>query len=217
MDEITPASGLSNVTVDGSDNNPLAVLIGGLIDDCALEIFSVAPYWRLPWTTFTAASVEVKAIANPTQRKIIRLKLSNDFLRIAEIDCPDFQRPVTEIYAEHSDMGKRQHNRHLLAKEAKPVGVFSHGVWTESSSQVTKREINCYSLDPSSTTTAAQVVASYIKKPQSSEVSGWDAETVITLPLLPALEWLIASKTFAARGDAEHAAICQQNAQNLLV
>ena len=35
--------------------------------------------------------------------------------------------------------------------------------------------------------------------------------------LIPALEWLIAARAFGARGDVNHANICQQNAQNLLV
>jgi hypothetical protein len=35
--------------------------------------------------------------------------------------------------------------------------------------------------------------------------------------LVPALTWLIASLAFGARGDANHAAVCQQYANNLLV
>ena len=44
------------------------------------------------------------------------------------------------------------------------------------------------------------------------------ADTTVPVPdvLLPALEWLIAARAFGSRGDANHSAICQQNAQNLL-
>lgn len=215
MDEITPSSGISSVTVDGSDNNPLAVLIGGLIDDCMMEIFNTAPYWRLPWTALDTKAKE--NISAPVQRTRIRLRVPNDFLRIAIIKVPGFQRPITEVYPEQSEMGKRQHNPHLIAKTAKPVAVFSHGSWTTSGGTGIYREIDCYSLEYGSSVTTSDIEASYIKKPASSSLLNWDAETVVTLPLIPALEWLIASKAFAARGDTEHAAICLQNAQNLLV
>lgn len=210
MDEITPSAGLT-VSVDGSDNNPLATLIDGIVDDGVLELFSVAPYWRLPQTAFLEVNT---LISTENGRKYIRLKLGEDFLRVAEISCPDFQRPITEVVTELSPMGKRQHNRYLMAKEAKPVGVMSHGIFDNT--QV--REIDCYSLSPDSTVTTDDVVASYIAKPAAIASTGTSAvEAVVPPVLIPALEWLIAARAFGARGDADHAGICQQNAQNLMV
>ena len=203
MDEVTPDAEL-NVTVDGSDNNPLYTLIDGLVNDGLVELFSVAPYWRLPQIRFE--DVIIVAIREG-DRKIIKLKVPADFLRVAEIDYPGvFQRPITEIVSEQSPEGRRQHNRFLMGKLAKPVGVMSHGVWEADEDC---REIDCYSLPSSHDGTGTAVLASYIAKPTS----------VADVPdvLLPALEWLIAARTFGARGDANHAAICQQNAQSLLV
>ena len=216
MDEITPSGALSGITVDGSDNNPLYDLIKGIIDDGVLELFTVAPYWRLPQTLFaysaTASANQIIVESGANSRKIIRLKVPDDFLRVAEINCTDFQRPITEVYPEQSEQGKRQHNRFLMGKEARPVGVMSHGVWNGSPC----REIDCYSLASTTTVTASSgVVASYIPKPASASTA---ADTTVPVPdvLLPALEWLTAARAFGARGDVNHATICQQNAQNLL-
>ena len=219
MDELTPSSAFS-VPVDGisyQDENPLYALIDGLADDCALELYSIAPYWRLPNTEFAAESKLIESIDSndANSRKIIRLKLADDFLRVAEINCEEFKRPITEVAPEQSAEGKRQHNRYLMGKETKPVGVLSFAKWlvtpdnSETPVEQNCREIDCYSLSPDSTLTASGVVATYIAKPAN-------AESVSDL-LMPSLEWLTAARAFGARGDANHAAICQQNAQNLLV
>ena len=226
MDEITPSAGLS-VTVDGSDNNPLGTLINGLIDGGTLELFSIAPYFRLPQTEFTdiaLATVGTQRTINEDQttgqRKIIRLKVGNDFLRVAEINCPDFQRPITEVFPEQSSEGKRQHNPFLMAKEARPVGVISYGVWGTGVSAVQCREIDCYSLATDTTVTTSDVAASYIAKPgtiSDTSTPAVSVESVVPPVLIEALEWIIASRAFGARGDSNHAEICQQNAQRLLV
>ena len=225
MDEITPDAGLS-VQVDvpaGADNNPLYELINGLVDSGALELFSVAPYFRLPQTSFsdillanvgTARSI-IDGSQVVGQRKIIRIKIPDDFLRVAEIDCTEFHRPITEVVPEQSVEGKRQHNPFLMGKEAKPVGVLSHGTW----GAVNCREIDCYSIPSDSSMPVGNVTATYIAKPASPVDSPTpvSVESVVPPVLIPALEWLIAARTFGARGDNAHAQICQQNAQNLLV
>ena len=205
MDEITPESSL-DIHVDGADNNPLYALIDGLLDDCALEIFYAAPYWRLPQTLFSNESTVVSPLGD---RYIIRLKLPDDFLRVAEINCADFKRPITEVVAEQSAEGKRQHYKYLMGREAKPVGVLSYGTWGNNNDKC--REIDCYSV--SSNISPAVVVASYIARPTIASTGD------ITFPetLIPALEWLAAARTFAARGDSNREDICQQKAQNLLI
>ena len=218
MDEVTPDSPdftIDDIAVDGSDNNPLYALIDGLVDSGALELFSVAPYWRLPQKDFANKKVETLP-ALFGGRKYIRLKVDDDFLRVAEISCSDFQRPVTEAVPEMSEAGKRQHNRFLMGKEAKPVGVISHGSWNNTQC----REIDCYSLPSNTTVTASSgIEATYIPTPEMPAITDTttDIETVVPPVLVDALEWIIAARTFGARGDANHAAICQQNAQNLLV
>lgn len=208
MDEITPEAGLQ-IPVDGSDNNPLYELIDGLIDSGALELFSAAPYWRLPQKAFPVAGINIATVGD---RQIIRLRIDDDFLRVAEIDCGDFQRPITEVFPEQSAQGKRQHNRFLMGREAKPVGVLSFGQWGGTPC----REIDCYSLSGDSAVTASSVSAYYIANPGAIPGTG-DLTGTIPEVLIPALEWLVAARAFGARGDANHAAICQQNAQNNLV
>ena len=221
MDEVSPSDiSVEGLTVDASDGNPLYTLIDGLIDGGALELFSVAPYWRLKQTTFTDILLEAVGTARPltegsiAARKMIRLKVPDDFLRVAEINHTSFQRPITEAVPEISELGKRQHNPFLMGKEARPVGVMSHGLWSNAQC----REIDCYSVAASVDSTDG-VTATYIPKPAVIK-DGDNAVTVedaVPEVLIPALEWLIAARTFGARGDADHAAICQQNAQNVLV
>lgn len=215
MDEVTPDIEIDDLTVDGADGNPLYALIDGLVDAGALELFSVAPYWRLPQKEFESKRVDtLPAIFGG--RKYIRLKVDEDFLRVAEISCSDFQRPITEAVPEMSEAGKRQHNRFLMGKEARPVGVISHGKWGNDQC----REIDCYSLSADSTVSASSgVEATYIASPAIPDIDDTTTavEDVVPPVLMDALQWLIAARTFGARGDANHAAICQQNAQNLLV
>lgn len=221
MDEVSPDVTVEGLTVDASDGNPLYTLIDGLIDGGALELFSVAPYWRLKQTTFADILLESVGTTRPmtkgsiSARKMIRLKVPDDFLRVAEINHTSFQRPITEAVPEISELGKRQHNQFLMGKEARPVGVMSHGLWNDAQC----REIDCYSV-ASSVSSTTGVTATYIPKPAVISDTASPAVTVedaVPEVLIPALEWLIAARTFGARGDANHAAICQQNAQNLLV
>lgn len=207
MDEITPESGLV-IPVDGADNNPLYELIDGLADDCALELYASAPYWIIPTTPFLFGDISVDPIfpTKPDSRKMIRFKVSETFLRLAIIKCAEFERPISEVYPEASSEGKRQHNRYLMGKEAKPVAVLTHGWWNG----VPSREIDCYSLAPDSAMAPrAGIEASYIVKPGRAET--------IPARLFPALEWLIAARAFEARGDANHGQICLNTAKSLLV
>ena len=235
MDEVTPDNiGISDIFVDGADGNPLYALIDGLVDSGCLELFSVAPYWRLKQTTFSETALESvgsqRTVGDGSitiaTRQMIRLKVPDDFLRVAEISHPSFQRPITEVVQEISELGKRQHNPFLMAKEARPVGVMSHGVWvggtTEDPTYEQCREIDCYSIP--STGALTGLVATYIPKPATidddtahSGANAVSVEDVVPAVLIDALQWLIAARTFGARGDANHSAICQQNAQNLLV
>lgn len=209
MDEITPDSDVSLV-VDGSDNNPLYELIKGVLDEALMEIYATAPYWRIPTQAFANTSIEVAAIPADTTRKMIRLKVPDDFLRIAEISCSHFHRPIAAVFPKQSVEGMRQYNKHLRAGAAKPVGVMSSGLWSGSAS----RQIECYSVP--ATAASVAVSATYIAKP-ASVVPNSDTTVNVPATLEPALEWLAASKAFAARGDADHAATCAQNAQSLLV
>lgn len=209
MDEVT-AEGEAIVEVSTSDNNPLYSLINELLDESLMELFAVAPLYRLPQTAFP---VENRVTKNDSSlgRKVIRVKVPDDFMRLVELDCDEFERPIVTLHQEGSAMAKRQHNRHLVAKTARPVGVIRSTTWTDS---VYGREIDCYSLDGDGT----NWTGSYVARP-SLPVSLSESIPATTLPdiLTAPLEWLCAAKVFGARGDANHAAICQQNATNLIV
>lgn len=218
MDEITPDNGYV-IPVDGSDNNPLYELIDGVIDDAVRNLYAVAPYWRLPQSSISSSSLNDETIFEdtPYERTKLVIKIGDDFLRLAEIKYTDFSRPITELYPEQSEEARRQHNPYLVAKTAKPVAVLTYGKWG-SNNEVSK-QIDCYSLPKDSTTDSNKFSGYYIANPQKISDTASPAvsvESVVPEVLVPALEWLAASLAFSARGDANHAAACSQNAQNLL-
>lgn len=218
MDEITPDNGYI-IPVDGSDNNPLYELIKGVIPDAVRNLYAVAPYWRLPQSSVTqdASHMALKTIfeGSAYEREKLRIKIGDDFLRLCEIKYTGFSRPITEVYPEQSEEARRQHNPYLVGKTAKPVAVLTYGSWGETSA--TSKEIDCYSLPQDASLTVANVLAYYIAKPAEIAATGESAvEAVVPAVLIPALEWLAASLAFSARGNANHSAICTQNAQNLL-
>lgn len=210
MDEITPGAGLS-VTVDGSDGNPLYDLIEGVLDEAVMEVYATAPYWRIPTSIFASSDIEVATIPGDDSRKMIRLKVPGDFLRIAEVSCKYFHRPISEVYPKQSVMGKRQYNKHLRAGVARPVGIMSSGVWDTAAN----RQIECYSVPSTATKANSDITATYIAKPV--HIDHDTSDVPIPEALIPALEWLAAAKAFGARGDTNHVAICQKYAQELLV
>lgn len=219
MDEITPDNGYV-IPVDGSDNNPLYELIDGVIDDAVRNLYAEAPYWRLPQSTISSTNIDQTTIFEDSayEGEMIRIKIGDDFLRLAEIKYTGFSRPITEVFPEASEEGRRQHNPYLVAKTAKPVAVLTYGSWGSNPSTLSK-EIDCYSLPKDTQVTPQDVSAYYIANPAKiSDTSSpvVSVESVVPVVLIPALEWLAASLAFSARGDSNHSAICSQNAQNLL-
>ena len=212
MDEVSASDSIAvSVQVDSSDNNPLYTLINGLLDECLVEVYNSDPWWRLKQKPFTLPSTATydKNIG----RYVIKLPVPADYLKIAEIKCDEFQRPISEVYSEGSDMAKRQHNRWLVAKVAKPVAVMSHD-------STNGREIDCYSLDKASLS-GTNLYATYIGIPVLPTDTTTTASAISTdiLPdaLVAPLEWLTASKAFGARGNTNGMQVCLQNAQNLLI
>jgi len=216
MDELSASGDAQYVTVSTNDNDPLYAQMNGVLDESLVEIYAMAPFWRLPQTSFLDTSDVAYATDPHSGRVYLRLRVPEDFLKIAEVMCAEWERPIVEIFGEGSDMGRRQHNRHLMGKSARPVGVMSHGVW-DGSSQA--REIDCYSFD-AGTTEATSLEASYIARPLT-EPHSKDPDTTISDDILvpgivEPLEWLMASKVFGLRGD-ERTAVCLKNAEGLLI
>lgn len=212
MDEISASSNVY-VTVSTSDNDPLYAQLNGVLDEALVEIYAMAPYWRLPQSSFLDDGDVAYATDRHSGRVYMRLQVPENFLKVAEINCAEWERPIVEIFAEGSDVGRRQHNRHLMGKSARPVGVMSHGEW--DGAQV--REIDCFSFD-AGTTEATSLEATYIARPV---IPGTGESVVIPEDILvpgikEPLEWLMASKVFGLRGD-ERTALCMKNVEGLLI
>lgn len=212
MDEISASSDVY-VPVSTSDNDPLYAQLNGVLDESLVEIYAMAPYWRLPQSSFLDDGDVAYATDRHSGRVYLRLSVPENFLKVAEINCAEWERPIIEIFAEGSDMGRRQHNRHLMGKSARPVGVMSHGEW--DGAQI--REIDCYSFD-AGTVEATSLEASYIARP---EIRGTGLDVNVSSDILvpgivEPLEWLMASKVFGLRGD-ERTALCMKNVEGLLI
>ena len=218
MDEVTPESGLNVIVdgfTDGADSNPLYQLVDGILDDAALEVYASAPIYRLPQTAFLGSDMTTETLdGSGSNTYCLHIKLGDTFLRLVAVNSKYFQRPIVELYPEQSAVAKRQYNRFLRGREAKPVGIITH--YTFYGSQKA-RSIDCYSFkttDQSSAITASFAsLSSYVARPTIAATGNITFEP----SLIPALEWLSAAKAFGARGDTAHMQICQQNAQELLV
>lgn len=131
------------------------------------------------------------------------IDVPSDFIRLVSIFDHAFQRPIVELAMEGDDTDKRQHNRHLVAKGAKPVAVMSvrNG----------KRQIICYSYDVDAT---AKPSLFYIKRYEGGDLS---AETGLDEYLTDLVSWVCAGRVFAAQGDVTKGKICDENASALMI
>ena len=98
-----------------------------------------------------------------------------------------------------------QHNKHLVAKYAKPVAVIGRDADG-------KRVISCYSYKADD---AFDTTIHYIKRyDKGVELN---VETGLDDYLTDIVSWVCAGRVFAARGDINNNKICDDNAAALMV
>lgn len=207
MDEIS-SSDFVSVSVGLDDNNPLYTQINGLLNESINDVLSKAPIYRLQNHVKIESPKRYRIIgdeSNPASRKVAEFSVPEGFIRLASIHDDLFQRPITELAVEGSDVDKRQHNRFLMAKTSKPVAVIGRG------SDGT-RIITCYSFSNGDT---PATIMSYIE----SIVDDYDFDADIDIDeyLANIVTWACAGKVFAVQGDALKAKTCDENAMALMV
>ena len=194
MDEISSSNDVI-VQVLESDNNPLYTLIDSLLDESVNDMLMKAPLYRLYNHTGTAAS------SRPTTVNYIKvgiIDVPTDFLRFASIEDKAFQRPIVTLAVEGDEVDKRQHNKHLVAKKAKPVAVIGN--------DATKgRIITCYSYGIADTPSPTML---YIKR--------YDGNTTLDDYQIDITTWLCAGRVFSAQGDTVKSQTCDANAVALM-
>ena len=202
MDEVSSSDDVI-VSVGIDDNNPLYTQIDSLLNESVNEVLIKAPIYRIASLVKTMISPNVFPI-HPTNRQRVEFDVPDKFLRLVSIFEDTFQRPIVELAIEGDEIAKRQHNKHLMAKSAKPVAVLGRD-------NMGKRIITCYSFGPNDD---PQTVMSYLER-----FEGIDKNASVELDdyLINIVTWACAGKVFAAQGDTVKAQTCDTNAAALMV
>lgn len=210
MDEVSSSDEVF-VPVNASDNNPLYTQINSLLNEAVNDVLMKAPIYRLHSQTVKlvlssaanglAANWDTGTIG---ERKTAILTIPDDFIRLVSITDALFQRPIVELAIEGDDIDKKQHNKFLVAKYAKPVAVIS--------GRSLNRKITCYSYASDATPNPSML---YIKRYDNDTDA--TAETKLDDYLIDIVSWACAGRVFAAQGDMNKGKICDENAAALMV
>lgn len=203
MDEISSSDEVI-VPVGAGDNNPLYTQINDLLNESVNDVLMKAPIYRLHSQATSTTTSSKQGIFNDT-RNVAVITVPADFIRLVSItDEGKFQRPISELAVEGDDIDKRQHNKYLVAKYAKPVAVIS--------SSVDNRKITCYSY-PSGVTPSPTLT--YIKRYNNDKDTTADSD--LDGYLIDIVSWVCAGKVFSAQGDANKSKICDESASALMI
>lgn len=203
MDEISSSDDVI-VPVGTGDNNPLYTQINNLLNESVNDVLMKAPVYRLhPHVATSSSGSTVEGIFGNT-RKAAVIAVPDDFVRLVSIKDSIFQRPIVELAIEGDDIDKKQHNRHLVAKYAKPVAVIGRGE--------NGRTITCYSYDTNANPAPSM---SYIKRYDPDK--DLSADTGLDEYMIDLVSWVCAGRVFAAHGDVTKGKICDENAAALMI
>lgn len=214
MDEISSSDEVI-ASVNAGDNNPLYTQINNLLNESVNDVLMKAPIYRLQSQVVplemshkdeedkTVLNYEIKNIFSGTRKKV-EIPVSDEFLRLVSISDEVFQRPIVDLAFEGDDVDKRQHNRFLVAKSAKPVAIIGN--------TADGRKISCYSYDSGDTPDPSVL---YIKRYNNEKDTA--TETYLDEYLIDIVSWACAGKVFAAQGDINKGKLCDENAAALMV
>lgn len=209
MDELSSSDEMV-LSVGVEDNNPLALLIDGLLDEAVNATLAAVPQHCLTYVK------ELDSVTSPSsfsllsvgERSKLTVTLPSDFLRLVAITSKNgFGRDITQLYLPADPIARRQDNAALRGGSAKPVAVLRG----TSSGQT----VDIYSL-PSGTTLAedsTEIQLIYVPR-----VAKGDTDYVPSLDdcLTDIAAWWCASLVFSAQGDANRSATSMTNAKLFL-
>ena len=205
MDEISSSDDVI-VPVSSGDNNPLYTQINNLLNESVNDALMKAPIYRIlnQVLTLSSSNMTIKSILGG-KRKTAVFTIPENFIRLVSINDDAFQRPVVELSIEGDDIAKRQHNKFLVAGNAKPVAVLGRG-------SLGLRQITCYSYGELDTPSPSLL---YIKRYDND--SDTTAETDLDEYMTDLVSWVCAGKVFAAQGDINKGKLCDENAAALMI
>ena len=209
MDEISSSDDVI-VPVGTGDNNPLYTQINNLLNESVNDVLMKAPIYRIQSqvTSVPSANITHKDIPSLTEdpRMVAVITVPDGFIRLASITDDEWQRPIVELAVEGDSVDKKQHNKFLVAKSAKPVAVIGRGLNGE-------RVITCYSFTRKPTPNYPTCL--YIKRYDNASDTHADAD--IDEYMTDIVSWVCAGKVFAAQGDINKGKICDENAAALML
>lgn len=208
MDEISSSDDML-VSVAPGDGNPLYAQINNLLNEAVNEVLMKAPIYRLHSHVANAATATATTLSGfkdekNGDRKTAVFSVPDDFMRLVSISDESFLRTIVELAMEGDDVDKRQHNRHLIAKHAKPVAVIGRGA--------NGRTITCYSYASDKT---PNPTLAYIKRYNNDKIT--TEETGLDDYMIDIVSWVCAGKVFSAQGDINKSKICDENALALMI
>lgn len=206
MDEISSSDDVI-VPVNAGDNNPLYTQINSLLNESVNDVLMKAPIYRLHQHVTIVNSDSIKAegiFANARMKAII--PVPSDFIRLVSISDKAFQRPIVDLSVEGDDIDKKQRNKHLVAKSAKPVAVISN--------TTSGRVITCYSYEYNEELKVSPSVL-YVKRYDND--TDPTEETNLDEYMVDLVSWVCAGRVFAAQGDVNKGKICDENASALMI
>jgi hypothetical protein len=201
MDEISSSDDVI-VPVYTGDNNPLYTQINNLLNESVNDVLMKAPIHRLHSHVEIINSSDTHNVFN-NLRKVAVIKVPFDFLRLVSISDKLFYRNIVELSVEGDTIDQKQHNRHLIAKYAKPVAVIGNNG---------NRVITCYSYDMDDSPSPQMI---YIKRYDHDKTL--KAETELDGYITDIVSWACAGKVFYAQGDLNKGKICDDNAAALMI
>ena len=205
MDEVSSSDDV-RVPVTAGDNNPLYTQINNLLNESVNDVLAKAPIYRLYNHVGKVPSANSQRLLFGGARQAAVITVPDDFIRLVSISDNSFQRPIVDLAIEGDDVDKRQHNKYLVAKTAKPVAVLC------SNKTAGGREILCYSYASGDSVKPTML---YIKRYDNDRETS--AETDLDEYMIDIVSWVCAGRVFAVQGDVAKGKICDENASSLMI
>jgi hypothetical protein len=202
MDEISSSDDVI-LSVGSSDNNPLYVQINNLLNESVNDVLMKAPVYRIQSHIVSTNNVKVEDIFGG-MRKVAVITVPDEFIKFVSVTDKLFQREITEVVMQGDDKHKRQQNKFLVAKYAKPVAVLTNTAGV--------RKIVCYSYDVADT---PRPMLYYVERYEGDESK--EAEVTLDGYMIDVVTWVCAGKVFAAQGDVNKGKLCDDNAASLMI
>ena len=202
MDEISSSDDVI-LSVGTSDNNPLYVQINDLLNESVNDVLMKAPVYRIQSHIVSTNNVKVKEVFNG-KRKVAEITVPDEFIKFVSVTDKLFQRDIADIAMQGDDIHKRQQNKFLIAKYAKPVAVLTNTAGV--------RKIVCYSYDINDT---PKPMLFYVERYTGDESKSSDV--TLDAYMVDVVTWVCAGKVFSTQGDVTKSKMCDEIAQSLMI